>query len=393
MIELRTALILFGLVVFVIVVIVSYEKYRLARGRARKKFVRGDSALSEPTLTRHDELEDDNQQLPSDTQKILLAPDLSMVKEVEKGEEEAQLSIQLEAAEQIASMPIDNVPGETGEHSKVRQIDFVARVPGEKIIGRDQALGVYRQNEYLLEKPHRIFGLNHPARIWRDLEAEPETGRYTELSLTLQLSDRNGPITESELTKFSLLVLRLSESLGRRLSFSMTFEEAQKEALALDKTCKDYDVLAILNIVSKGETEFNGMEIDQALNQVGMRLGSMNIYHKRSQNKSGVRNLYSLANLYKPGVFDGSNLGKFRTKGLTLFMNIPCTPSPVQVFEEMVVTAKLVCESINGKLVDQNQNPLNNKGLESIKRQVELIASNMEGDGILPGSEVSRRLF
>ena len=399
MIELRTALLLLGLAVFVVVVIVSYEKYRRARGRTRQKFVRSDAIENEPTLTRYDELEDNSQQLPNDTQKILLAPDLSVVEEVEKEEEEreqegeVQLSLDLKEAEQIASIPINNVPGETGEHSKTRTIDFVARIPGEEIVGRDQALGVYRQNEYLIEKPHRIFGLNHPARIWRDLETEPDSGRYTDLSLTMQLADREGPVTESELTKFSLLVLRLSEALGRRLNFSMTFEEAQKEALVLDTTCKEYDVLAILNIISKGETEFDGMEIDQALNQVGMQLGSMKIYHRKSQEKNGARNLYSLANLYKPGVFDSGNLGKFRTKGLTLFMNIPVTPKPVQVFEEMVVTAKLICESINGKLVDQKQNPLNNKGLESIRRQVELIQTNMEEEGILPGNDTTKRLF
>ena len=84
MIELRTALLLLGLAVFVVVVIVSYEKYRRARGRTRQKFVRSDAIENEPTLTRYDELEDNSQQLPNDTQKILLAPDLSVVEEVEK---------------------------------------------------------------------------------------------------------------------------------------------------------------------------------------------------------------------------------------------------------------------------------------------------------------------
>lgn len=390
MIELRTALFFLGLVVFIIVVIVSYEKYRLARIRAREEIIRDDSANHEPILTRHDELEDSSL-LPSDSQKTLLASDLSTVEQIEK--EGVQPTIDLEEAEQLAGISINSIPGVSETNSNARQIDFVAYVPSGKIIKRDKALGVYRQNEYLLEKPHRIFGLSHPARMWRDLETEPETGRYTELTLTLQLADRDGPVSESDLTKFSLLVLRLSESLKRRFKFSMTFEEAQKTAIGLDHTCKEYDVLAILNIVSKGEAEFNGLEIDQCLNQIDMRLGNMDIYHKKWNSKSGPRNLYSLANLYKPGVFDANNLNSFRTKGLTLFMNIPCTPEPVKVFEQMVEAAKQLCKSINGKLVDQNHNPLNTKGLESIKRQVELISTNMEADGIVPSSEAAIRLF
>jgi len=391
-IELRTALYILGLVVFIIVVIVSYEKYRLARIRAREEMIRGDgdTGKHEPVLTRHDELEDSSK-LPSESQKILLAPDLSMVEQVEK--EEAPPVIDLEEAEQVASAPISGIPGVPGDNSNARLIDFVAYVPGTKIIRRDQALSVYRQNEYLLEKPHRIFGLSHPAKIWRDLESEPDSGRYTELTLTLQLADRDGFTSESDLTKFSLLVLRLSESLKRRFKFSMTFEEAQKEAIGLDNTCKEYDVLAILNIVSKGEQEFNGLDINQNLEKLDMNLGSMNIYHRKGQGKKASRNLFSLANLYKPGVFDADNPSNFYTKGLTLFMNIPVTPDPVEVFDNMVDTAKKLCTAINGKLVDQNQNLLNAKGLESIKRQVELISTNMEGAGIPPGSDAAIRLF
>ncbi|MDH3688912.1 MAG: cell division protein ZipA C-terminal FtsZ-binding domain-containing protein [Gammaproteobacteria bacterium] len=302
----------------------------------------------------------------------------------------------LRAAERVANMPVAADPdlaAVSGGSGNRRQIDFVARLPGENVITRDQALGVYRENEYLLEKRHRIFGLSYPARNWCNLEKEPDFGRYSDIGLAVQLADQSGPITESELTRFSLLVLRLSETLGRQFKFSMTFDDAQRLAAELDEFCKSYDVLGILNVVSNLSKGFSGKDIDRYAKEFGMDFGPMNIYHKKNNKRRGGRELYSLANLYKPGEFDPAQMNSFSTQGVTLFMSMPCNREPGEVFADMTATAKHLCERVNGRLVDQDKQSLSPRGLQRTQEELEKLANEMEREGVSPGSEAALRLF
>ena len=395
--ELRTALILAGVVVLAIVFLVSYDKYRSNQARNREaRLRRREEDDHEPVLIHQSDLEHLQESTLQETEKATLSPDASEISEAEQEDFESfpKLTGDLAEAEDIANVRIEGTvdfPLEGQQHGGL-QVDFVAYIPGKKVIRRDSVLGVYRQNEYLLEKLHRVYGLSHPTHVWRNLEEEPESGRYTDLVLTIQLTDQHGPIDETELTKFSLLVLRLSEALKRRFRFSNDFEKAQELAKKLDQFCKKYDVLAIINILPEGSSVFTGKEIVRCADQVGLELGAMNIYHRSGSNGRG-QYLFSMANLFKPGSFDPDHMDNFSTKGLTMFMNLPCTRDPVESFGLMLAAAEQLCEGLRAKLVDQNHNDLSSHGVDSIRQQMKRIAQEMESAGIVPGSEMARRLF
>ncbi len=387
--ELRVALLLVGLLILAVVVVVSKRRFTLPR-LSREVPSRRARSEREPVLTRYADLSVD----AASGGEVVLGPDTTLLVDVEE-QEEAPLTEPERGGAAVQRAPRDEPDFESHAAREVeeRQIDFVARLPGQKVVRRDTALGVYRQNEYLIDKPHRIFGLSHTSGMWRDLEKEPEEGRYTDFALSIQLADRAGPITESELTKFSLLVLRLSEALKRRFKFSMSFEEAQEQGRELDRFCKSYDVLAVVNIVTKAPQGFSGADIDRCARECDMELGGMNIYHRRVRNARGARNLFSMANLFKPGSFQPDAMDAFTTQGLTLFMNMPCTAAPVNAFEQMVEAAKGICEGVNGRLVDQNRRPLTQKGIEAIRQEIVEIARKMEAQGVVPGSDAALRLF
>ncbi len=415
MIELRTALILAGLVLFVIILVVSYDKIRLAKRPQPRIRVR-EQDWEEPVLSpQHVEIEP---AVPQDSDGIILSPeeeDLDQEVVPDTPSSGAELGgapsggthgnpgpAPAVVAEQSDSEPTpEPSPLEPGaeaepeaEPEEGRQIDFVARLPGKNIIKRDTALGIYRQYEYELSKPHRIFGLAHQGQSWCDLEHEPDSARFTHFGLSLQLADRHGPVTESELNHFSQMVLRFSEVFGRRFKFSMTFEEALQEAAALDELSKKYDALAILNILSRDPRGFLGGDIDRAARDLKMELSpARNIYYKKRPGGSGNRHLYSLASLFGSGEFDVNDLERFRTNGVMLFINIPSTLSPGQVFNDMVEDAKELCKRIDGKLVDQHKRGMTEKGLKRIAQQIRDIATEMEKQGIRPGSDQAVRLF
>ncbi len=423
MIELRTALLLAGIVLFVIILIVSYDKMRMAkRGPASRtlKRDRGRMHRGEPVLTPKPR--DTEPEVPNESQGVVLtpreedteparaAPETREPEPVPEPESEplpgpehdtASPPVSAEARDDVAVAVEAAVEADTTDMEEAepepeegRQIDFVARLPGKNIIKRDTALGIYRQYEYELSKPHRIFGLSHPDNQWCDLEHEPDTARFTHFGLSLQLADRRGPVTESELNQFSQMVLRFSEVFGRRFKFSMTFEEALAEAAELDELSKKYDALAILNILSRDPHGFRGSQIDHAARELDMDLApGRNIYCKTRPAGRGNRHLYSLANLFGSGEFDLDDPDRFRTNGVMLFINIPSTPSPGQVFNDMVDDAKRLCQHIDGKLVDQHKRGMTEKGLKHIAQQIRDIAAQLEKEGIVPGSDQAVRLF
>lgn len=273
------------------------------------------------------------------------------------------------------------------------EIDFILHLPIAAPVVRDRALGIYKQNEYLLERSHHIYGRQTEAGEWRNIEHDPESAEYRALALTVQMADANGPIGESELNTFSQLGLKIADALACPVRFSMTFEDAMARGRELDEFCRAHDVIASINIVSTNETGFSGRAIDQAAHRVGMEFGPMNIYHLKNTDPTGYRNLFSLANLYQPGEFDLKRIVDFTTDGLTLFMSVPHAANPEQVFDKMTEAARTLCRLLGGELRDQQQRPLTDRGLQAIRVQIATLSGEMREQGIAPGSSVALRLF
>lgn len=273
------------------------------------------------------------------------------------------------------------------------RIDFILHLPIVTPVIRDRALGIYKQNEYLLERAHHIYGRQTDGGEWQNIEHDPESAEYRALALTVQMADASGPIGESELNTFSQLGLKIADALGCPVKFSMTFEDAMARARELDEFSRAHDVIAGINIISANESGFSGRAIDQAAHRIGMEFGPMNIYHLKNTDPTGFQNLFSLANLYQPGEFDLKRIIDFTTDGLTLFMSVPHAANPDQVFEKMIDAAKTLCRLLGGELRDQQQRPLTDRGLQAIRAQIASLSGEMRKQGIAPGSSAALRLF
>ncbi|HEC13072.1 MAG TPA: hypothetical protein ENI80_07440 [Acidiferrobacteraceae bacterium] len=391
MTSLRVALLIVGLVFVVIIGLISYDKLRMRRIDIRRMQLRKRAKeWQEPALVVRHPVEDEPT-LPADDDQALLAAEITEEPKVRDPHEAG-----LDDIEHAATMPLDLDPGlpqQLREQRADEVVDFVARVQGETIVPRDTVLGIYKQNEYLLDKHRCIYGLNEDNGLWRDLEQEPENGQYTDIELAIQLADRDGPVSESELNKFAQMGLRIADMLVRPIKFSMSFEAALERAGDLDNFCRTYDVLAIINMVSRGEERFAGPGIDRLAKECGMQLGNMNIYHKINTQTQGGRYLYSIANMYKPGDFDPNNLEGFQTKGLTFFLNIPTAFDPPKVYADMIHTVKTFSDRFGGVLLDRDRHTLDDATLERIGQHVDRIAKEMDKEGVVPGGEAALRLF
>ena len=411
--ELQLALLLIGLIVVGIVALTTYEKARYSRRRLAPASSPGPDTRIEPTAVPSvitsqrlapvvvPELE--TFVSPHEVQDRILKTDGSVMPPTEKTLE-AHLSESLNDFEQAALMPLDLSLGlndpelETGaavgrQNMPDELIDFVVTLPGKGPVSRDKALGVYKQNEYLLDKPRHIYGLGYRTGLWSNMERDPEHAQYRSIAVAIQLVDTQGPINETELNAFTQMALKLADTLQRPTKLSVPFEEALVRAQELDEFCETNDVLASLNMLANGPTGFGGRAVDQVARHFNLQFGAMNIYHRRNDQALGNRHLFSLANLYSPGAFDPARLDRLRTQGLTLFMNVPLSYQPVQVFNQMVETAQGMAKMLDGRLEDHDHRPLTEQGIQVIRTQIERISGEMTNRGIVPGSATAMRLF
>ncbi len=401
--NLQYVLLLLGLGVIAIAALTAYFKVRAARRRPPRAGGPMPAAAGESI----DDVPDPASASPAPSrhfsQRVLQVDDAPPM--LDEPVNISTSAKEIEDLEMSANRPHDDaISDESTNTTRVRRgiappatiddrIDFILSLPIAVSATRDRALGIYKQNEYLLERAHHIYGRRTEDGEWQNIERDPESAEYRARALTVQMADASGPIGESELNTFSQLGLKIADAFGCPVRFSMTFEDAMARGRELDEFCRAHDVIASINIISTNESGFSGRAIDQAAHRIGMEFGPMNIYHLKNTDQTGFRNLFSLANLYQPGEFDLKRIIDFTTDGLTLFMGVPQAANPEQVFEKMIDAAKTLCRLLGGELRDQQQRPLSDRGLQAIRAQIERLAGEMREQGIAPGSSAALRLF
>ena len=277
------------------------------------------------------------------------------------------------------------------EFQRILKIDYWARLPGTELVNCHDVLALFRTYELDLEHPHRIHGLMHPRNAWVDLEDTTSTDCFYDLIVSVQMADRHGPITVSELTRTNNLVYELSEKLDRKLQFDMTIEDALTEGRLLDNFCKRHDVLVIVNVVAKEEQKFSGKDIQRVADSSGMQIGDMGMFHFSDSESSETS--FTMGNRFEPGALVVEGAKEVSTAGLILFMSIPLVSDPLNVFDKMISVAQYVAFELSGDLQDPDGSMIDHKGVENIRNQVISIGEAFHRVGILPGSAEALRLF
>ena len=269
-------------------------------------------------------------------------------------------------------------------------IDFIVRLPGRQPVVRDQVLGIYRQDESLIERRHRLCGLRFGTSLSVNLDTEAAEGQYSDLVLSLQLADHRGMVNETDLNRITQIGLKMADATQRQPQFSISFEEALQRAADLDRFCSAFDVVASISIIANDSGEFFGRAIQEAVIAEGFEFGERRIFHFRG---GASHPMFSLANLFKPGEFDPLAWEGLRTRGLALFLDVPCVEQPSVAFDRMVAVARVLGERLGGQVLDQERKPLTPELTSVIRAQISKIAENMDRYNIGAGSARALRLF
>lgn len=118
---------------------------------------------------------------------------------------------------------------------------------------------------------------------------------------------------------------------------------------------EDQRKLLSLRLVARPPERFRGNLVRQALAAEGFVLGDLDIFHKPDAQNRAV---LSAASLTKPGTFDLETMDTQRYVGLNLFAVLPGPKTPQKAFEDLLLTARMLNERLEGALQDERGGPL-----------------------------------
>ncbi len=296
-------------------------------------------------------------------------------------------------APQVQTVANDSGIAPAEGFDKLSQIDYYVKLSGERDVSRDSVLAIYREGAAGIERTHSIYGLRLPEKVWRDVEQESEEARFGDLVVTIQLVDQVGSVTETDMTRFSSLIMKLSESTGRGFSFMAPIENAHMQAQAIERFKQRFDSIFVVNIRPLESEMFEGAIIERCAKQIGLIADENQFFTRYKPVGKQKVSLYSLANMSDTGEFDMENMRAVNTRGVTFFTRPAINRSPGAVFAEMVDAAKAFASRIKGEVIAPGYEDLSTEDAEAIRSSIEKVAAEMESHGINPGSEEANRLF
>ncbi|MCV2883903.1 cell division protein ZipA [Aestuariibacter sp. AA17] len=126
----------------------------------------------------------------------------------------------------------------------------------------------------------------------------------------------------------------------------------------------------VLNVKAAEDNPIQGAALLPMLLTLGFKFGDQDIFHRHVNSNGKGPVLFSLANMFKPGVFDIDNLENFTTQGVSLFMILPIEGDPHQVFNMMHNAARKLADEFSAQVLDGRRSVLTKQGLQQYVEKI-----------------------
>jgi hypothetical protein len=237
-----------------------------------------------------------------------------------------------------------------------------------------------------LSKPVHWIGYHERTREWVRLAPDSDL-KVRRLRVGLQLVNRQGPLSEGDISIFTTAMQALADEL--MAVADMPSSRVLDQAAEIDQFCAAVDLEIGLNLVSRGSA-FSGTKIRALAEAAGLVLGLGGVFTRYDDNG---RVLFSLQN-YESTQFSAESLRTLTTQGLTFLLDVPRVDHGERTFMQMTEIAKRFADTLNGALVDDNRHPLSDSQLDHIRREfIGKPQATMASYGLIAGSPQALRLF
>lgn len=238
-----------------------------------------------------------------------------------------------------------------------------------------------------LSKPLTWMGYDETAGRWQQLTAH-DAGRYAHVAAALQLADRQGVVSDAELSAFLDGVHRLAQQFSGLVELPQK-DEVSAHALALDEFCAGVDVQLGVNVVDTSGGSFAGTKLRGLAEAAGLVLRADGRFHA-CDDQGGE--LFALGNLGTE-LFEAESLKTLATAGVTFLLDVPRVADGTAVFDRMVAAARQMAQALGGTLVDGQGHALGDAMIDGIRAKIGEVQRQMAANQIPPGSPRALRLF
>jgi hypothetical protein len=283
---------------------------------------------------------------------------------------------------EVAERPAGQVPGSLLDP----RIEFIVAMELVDAEPASRIIGIQQEALERIAKPVHWVAFNEATREWERLSAASALP-VRRLRVGLQLVDRAGPVSDADLAVFTGAMQGLADEL--LAVADMPASRLRDQATEVDTFCAAVDLEIGVNLVSRG-TPFSGTKIRALAEAAGMTLGGDGMFTRRDEDE---RTQFTLQNM-ESTMFSAEAIRNLTTHGLTFVLDVPRVDHGERVFVQMVELAKRFAETLQGTLVDDNRQPLNDVQLDHIRREfIGKPQATMAAYGLPAGSAQALRLF
>jgi cell division protein ZipA len=143
-----------------------------------------------------------------------------------------------------------------------------------------------------------------------------------------------------------------------------TESRGEQEDILAEQPAEPERIIA-LHVLSPEGQRFDGSDLLHAFMEAGLQYGDMNIFH-RMQEGSDIP-VFSLANAVEPGTFDLAAMEECSTPALLLIMTLPHRMDALEVFDDMLDTARKLTNELNGRLCDDHRSVLTRQAIDDLR--------------------------
>jgi len=142
---------------------------------------------------------------------------------------------------------------------------------------------------------------------------------------------------------------------------SRDFDQQAKVAVETKKPVPD---IIQFSIVAKDDKGFNGAELSNAFEQLGLEYGNMKVFERLDEQR---RVDFAVASMVEPGTFPESDLETFYSPGIAFFLQPKELDNPLDIYNEFVETIKLLSTTLDGVSLDHKRQPLSAATIQNFR--------------------------
>ncbi len=265
-------------------------------------------------------------------------------------------------------------------------IDAVAPLVLEHAHTGEAALAALPPTRRAGSKPFAIEGQNEATGQW---EMPAPGQRYRAFQAGVQLANRTGALNEIEFSEFVAKTQAFADELGAAPDFPDMLHEVAR-ARELDQFASDHDAqLAFL--LRARQAAWSPGYVHQNAARAGFVAGTLPGRMVLPAIGEGGGAVLTLAFDTQAALSDDPEQSAVRE--LLLSLDVAQVHRSEQPFARLREVARLLCESMDAVLCDQNGVPLPAMAMDPIAADLELLYDQLDGRDLSAGSPQARRVF